>query len=456
MRRKLFFFAIVVLLVSSVPLATAAARAETARKDAPSAASLIVRSSDAMMEAKEEQLLLRQARGLFGRLPEKMPGAENDTAEQIELGRRLYFENALSVNQTQSCNTCHRVDGIHGGADVRPTSVGATGQLGGRNSPGVLNAGFQIAQFWDGRAPDLAEQAKGPVLNPVEMAIPDEATAMRQLAAAGYEPDFRKAFPGEASPFTFDTMARAIAAFERTLVSPSRFDLYLAGDSGALAPLEKRGLALYMKSGCVRCHNTPTLGGMLYQQLGSAHPFPTQDTGREQVTKLAEDRYVFKVPVLRNIMLTGPYFHTGNVATIAESIDLMGWHQLDRKFTNQEIDVLTRFMASLSDAKRTAAAPTATAAPPRPWTVPAMSQLPAKQADADLIRYGYDLVTDTHRVLAAGGANQLACRNCHQESGTKAYGVPWMGVTSRYPRGSDRSGRARRSRIASMSACSGA
>ncbi len=437
--RKLLFLATASLFVLCAT-APGAAIAAPAGKDAPSTAALIVRSADAVMPAKNEQVLLRQARALFGRLPDTMPGAENDTTDQIELGRRLFFENALSVNQTQSCNTCHRVDGIHGGADAYPTSTGATGKLGGRNSPGVLNAGFQVAQFWDGRAETLADQAKGPVLNPVEMALPDEATAMKQLAAAGYEPLFSKAFPADATPFTFDNMARAIAAFERTLVSPSRFDLYLGGESGALAPLEKQGLALYVKSGCVRCHNTETLGGMLYQQLGSAHPFATKDTGREQVTRLAEDKYVFKVPILRNVMLTGPYFHEGNVATIAEATDLMGWHQLDRKFTNQEIDLMVRFMASLSDAKRMAAEPVVTTAPPHPWSVPAMSELAATQSDADLIRYGYDLVTDTRRYLAASG-NELACRNCHQEAGTKAYGVPWTGVTARYPRISDRSGK---------------
>ncbi len=444
MRHTLLATAIVVLFLSFTPLAVTAAPADRPPDNAPSAANLIVRTADAVMTAEEEQRLHRQARAIFGQLPATMPGAENDTPARIDLGRRLYFENALSINNSQSCNTCHRVDGIHGGADGRPTSVGATGKLGNRNSPGVLNAGFQIAQFWDGRAPDLAEQAKGPVLNPVEMAIPDEATAMKQLAAAGYEPLFRAAFPAEPEPFTFDAMAQAIAAFERTLVTPTRFDLYLAGDRNALAPLEKQGLSVYMKGGCVRCHNTPGLGGMLFQQLGVAHAFPTGDTGREQVTKDAADRYVFKVPLLRNIAITGPYFHTGKVATLAESLDLMGWHQLDRRFTNQEIDVLMRFMTALSDVKRTTAEPVAGSGPARPWVVPAMSQLPARKPEADLIRYGYDLVSDTHRFLSAQGTNQLACRNCHQEAGTKAFGVSWMGVSSRYPRVRPRSGREER------------
>lgn len=411
---------------------------------APSLAPLIVRSADAALSKEEDARLRRQARAVFGQLPKEMPGAENDTPEQIELGRRLYFENALSLNGTQSCNTCHRVDGIHGGADGRPTSLGVHGKPGSRNSPGVLNAGFQVAQFWDGRAPDLAEQAKGPVLNPVEMAIPDENTAMLHLSRAGYEPLFAKAFPGVADPFTFDRMAQAIGAFERTLVTESRLDRYVGGDSGALSPLEKRGLSLFVNTGCLRCHSGPMLGGMLYQKLGVAHPFATTDKGREAVTRDPSDRYAFKVPVLRNIAITGPYFHSGEVATLAEAIDLMGWHQLDRRYTNQEIDLIARFFTALSDVSRTTARPVDVKAPGL-WAAPAMTELPADAARAELVRYGYDLVTDTHRYLGAAGAgqsgNQLACRNCHQESGTKVYGIPWMGVSGRYPRHSDRTGK---------------
>ena len=441
----LALFLVLLSLPSLAATRQSASKAKSTAAAAPSAARLIVRSVDAAMPVQDDAVLLGQARAIFGQLPKQMPGSESDTPEQIDLGRRLYFEKALSVNQTQACNDCHRIDGIHGGADTEPTSLGATGKRGDRNSNSVLNAGFQLAQFWDGRAANLAEQAKGPVLNPVEMGIPDENAAMKQLAAAGYEPLFQKGFPSESKPFTFDNMARAIGAFERTLVTPSRFDLYLAGDPNALTPLEKRGLAEFMNSGCVRCHNSAALGGMLYQQLGIAHPYATVDPGREEVTKRVEDRHAFKVPVLRNAVITGPYFHSGKVATIAEAIDLMGWHQLDRRFSNQEIDVLTRFLTSLSDTNRTTAKTIAVKAPPKPWIVPSFSELPSNPLQRDLIRYGYDLVTNTHHYLGAAGlgyaGNELACRNCHQESGTKAYGVSWVGIANRYPRMSDRSGK---------------
>ena len=177
--------------------------------------------------------LLAEAKQVFARLPEKMPGSENDTPEKIELGKKLYFETAISINKKQSCNSCHRVDENRGGVDNLPTSPGAEGKLGGRNSPTTLNAGLHIAQFWDGRAADLAAQAKGPVLNPIEMGMPDEDLVLERLKEAGYEPMFKKVFPKDQAPVTYANYAEAVAAFERTLITRDRFDDFLGGSLGA-------------------------------------------------------------------------------------------------------------------------------------------------------------------------------------------------------------------------------
>ncbi|RME90937.1 MAG: cytochrome-c peroxidase, partial [Verrucomicrobia bacterium] len=228
------------------------------------------------------QALREQAKAVFGVLPDKMPGSENDTPARIELGRKLYFDNRLSVNDSQSCNTCHRLDEKRGGVDNEPTSLGAHGKRGDRNAPTTLNAGFHIAQFWDGRAKDLKEQAKGPVLNPVEMAMPSEEAVVKKLSAIPeYRELFAKAFPDSDPAITYDNMAEAIAAFERTLITRDRFDDFLKGDDQALTAQELKGLETFMTIGCLTCHMSPTIGGNSYQKVGLIHAYEnTKDKGR--------------------------------------------------------------------------------------------------------------------------------------------------------------------------------
>ena len=301
--------------------------------------------------------LRTKAKDFFQPLPAKMPGAEKDSPAQVELGRKLYFEKKLSANAKQSCNDCHRIDQNRAGVDNEPTSEGVHGKRGDRNSPTTLNAGFHFAQFWDGRAKDLAEQAKGPVLNPVEMAMPDEKEVIRRLEEdASYPGMFKAAFPGEAKPINYENFARAVAAFERTLITHDRFDDFLKGDDKALNAQELRGLNLFMSLGCTTCHVGPTIGGNMYQKVGLVHPYAnTNDVGRFKVTGDEGDRYRFKVPSLRNVALTYPYFHDGKGADLRAAAKEMAHMQLGQELTDEEVSAIAAFLNSLSDKKLKAA-----------------------------------------------------------------------------------------------------
>jgi|WetSurSiteA1Bulk_404760.scaffolds.fasta_scaffold00079_7 cytochrome c peroxidase len=285
----------------------------------------------------------------FKPLPDKMPDSHDDTPEMIDLGRKLFFEKEISLTKSQACNDCHRLDYQRAGVDNLPTSKGAKGISGKRNSPTVLNAGFEVAQFWDGRASDLVEQAKGPMLNPIEMAMSTEKDVVKRLKSSeDYCRSFELAFPKQAEPVTFDNVARAIAAFERTLITPSRFDRYLKGETEALSSKEKVGLNRFMDTGCIECHNSYTVGGRMLQKMGIYHPYENKaDTGRYKITKRKEDRYVFKVCMLRNVTLTEPYFHDGRISTLPEAVRQMAWLQLDTKLGPREIDEIIRFLHTL-------------------------------------------------------------------------------------------------------------
>lgn len=299
--------------------------------------------------------LLAEARELFARLPEKMPDSENDTAARIELGRKLYFETALSSNRTQSCNSCHRLDEKLGGVDNLPTSKGAEGQLGARNAPTTLNSGLHVAQFWDGRAADLAAQAKGPVLNPIEMTMSSEEEVLARLEESGYREAFQAAFPESATPLSFDNFAEAVAAFERTLLTRDRFDDFLRGKPNALTAAEADGLKRFIETGCADCHGGVLLGGESYEKMGQANEYADKkDLGRFDVTKDEEDRYVFKVPSLRNIALTHPYFHDGQSATLADAVKQMAWLQLGEELDDQAVGSIVSFLGSLTDKERAA------------------------------------------------------------------------------------------------------
>jgi len=297
--------------------------------------------------------LLAEAKKVFAPLPDTMPGSEKDTPAKIELGKKLYFEKCISINKTQACNSCHRVDENRGGVDNLPTSPGAEGKLGGRNSPTTLNAGLHIAQFWDGRAPDLVAQAKGPVLNPIEMGMPNEAAVLARLKEAGYEPQFKKVFPDAAQALTYDNYAQAVAAFERTLITRDRFDDFLAGAPDALTRAEMQGLRVFMQTGCTNCHAGALLGGDRYEKMGDANEYADKkDVGRFEVTKKDEDKYVFKVPSLRNIAITQPYFHDGKAATLADAVKQMAHLQLGTDLEAEQVDAMVAFLKSLTDKPR--------------------------------------------------------------------------------------------------------
>jgi len=295
----------------------------------------------------DAEALRDRAASIFGVLPAKAVNPANpDSDAKVALGRDLYFDPRLSKNQDIACNSCHRLDRF--GVDGEPTSPGHKGQRGARNSPTVLNAAIQFVQFWDGRAADVEAQAKGPVLNPVEMAMADAQAVEGVLRSIpGYAPMFASAFPGQAQPITFDNMALAIAAFERRLMTPSPFDDYLAGDDGALTAEQKKGLDTFISVGCITCHNGPGVGGGMFQKLGLVVPYPTKDAGRFDVTHNEADRGFFKVPSLRNVVKTGPWFHDGSIKSLPEAVRLMAHHQLGRELTDEQVSSIVSFLGSL-------------------------------------------------------------------------------------------------------------
>lgn len=309
---------------------------------------------------------------LFKPLPPVMESASNPlTDAKVELGRILYYENRLSKSHQFSCNSCHLLDKY--GVDNEATSPGHKGLRGDRNSPTVYNAAGHFVQFWDGRAVDVEEQAKGPVLNPVEMAMPDEATVIATLKSMPEYPElFRKAFPGEAEPINYENFAKAVGAFERKLVTPSRWDKYLEGDRNALTAEEKAGFNKFMATGCATCHPGAYLGGTSYQKLGAKKAWPNQkDTGRHQVTKAGKDRMFFKTPSLRNIEKTAPYLHDGSVASLEETIHLMAEYQLAKKLSDAEVASIVTWLKSLTgelplDFIRKPELPASTAQTPKP------------------------------------------------------------------------------------------
>lgn len=298
--------------------------------------------------------LQRQAQQLFKPIPSTPPALPGNpaTPERVALGKMLYFDPRLSESHAISCNSCHMVG--MGGVDLQETSLGHRWQHGGRNAPTVYNAVFDIAQFWDGRAKDLEQQAGGPLVNPVEMDT-TEAHVVEQLRAIpGYVQAFAKAFPGGGDAITFENIRRAIALFEATLITPNApFDRYLKGDAKALDASQREGLALFINKGCAACHAGINVGGAMYAPFGvverpGAEILPPDDRGRFAVTKTASDAYVFRVPSLRNVALTPPYFHSGKVWDLRQAVAVMGSSQLGAQLTDAEIDSITAFLDSLS------------------------------------------------------------------------------------------------------------
>lgn len=305
-------------------------------------------------ETKELTELQERAKTLFGELPEVVDNPENPiTEEKVILGKQLYFDVRLSKDNTQSCNTCHNLNTF--GVDNLPTSPGNDGKNGTRNSPTVLNAALHASQFWDGRNKDVEEQAGGPILNPVEMAMPSEEFVVERLSGIEeYKELFAKAFPEDEQPITYKNLQKAIGAFERKLITPSKFDDYLAGNNEALNEQEKRGLETFMTTGCITCHSGNALGGQLIQKFGLFGNYweltksDRIDDGKFEVTQNEADKYFFKSPSLRNVEKTYPYFHDGSVNELDESVKIMAKLQLNKELTDEETNDIVAFLKTLT------------------------------------------------------------------------------------------------------------
>lgn len=300
--------------------------------------------------APDVTALRLKARAVFGTLPEVAQSVLNPiTDAKVELGRVLYYDPRLSKSHDLSCNTCH--DLANYGVDVREkdgqrfaTSMGHGGVMTARNSPTTYNAAFHVAQFWDGRAPDVEAQAKGPVRNPSEMSMRAPDQVERTLRSMpGYRKLFKAAFPKDKPSITYDNAAKAIAAFQRKLVTPAPFDDFVNGDD-VLTAAQLRGLEAFMDKGCIACHMGATFGGGTYQKLGLVKPYPTEDVGRFAVTEKEKDRYFFKVPSLRNIARTAPYFHDGSVETLKQAVMLMARHQTGLELSDTDADDIVAFL----------------------------------------------------------------------------------------------------------------
>jgi cytochrome c peroxidase len=290
-----------------------------------------------------------KAQTLFKPIPHELKEVKGIriTPELVELGKALYFDPRLSRSEFISCNSCHNVG--MGGADFQETAVGHGWQKGPRNSPTVLNSVFNIAQFWDGRAPDLKEQAKGPIQAVVEMNNTPEMSVKTLRSMPGYREMFAKAFPEDKDPVTFDNMAQAIEVFEATLLTPdSPFDEFLKGEEKALSPAEKKGLAKFIDKGCVACHGGINMGGTGYYRFGvKENPdaaLMKGDKGRYKVTSLEKDEYAFKSPSLRNIALTPPYFHSGKVWSLEDAVSIMSSTQLGISLTKEDVGDIAAFL----------------------------------------------------------------------------------------------------------------
>ncbi|MCG8428213.1 MAG: cytochrome-c peroxidase [Chromatiales bacterium] len=272
---------------------------------------------------------------------------KNINLAQAELGKKLYFDPRLSKSGFISCNSCHNLS--MGGTDNLKTSIGDKWQQGPINAPTVLNSSLNVAQFWDGRAADLKEQAGGPIANPGEMAFTHTLAVEVLTSIPGYVNEFKLVFGTDT--INIDQVTQAIAEFEKTLVTPnSRFDQWLMGNKDAITANELAGYELFKSSGCVACHNGSAVGGNSFQKMGVIEPYNAKSPaeGLSAVTGKDADRFMFKVPTLRNVEMTYPYFHDGEAETLTEAVDVMGRLQLGKKFTDKENAQIVAFMKTLT------------------------------------------------------------------------------------------------------------
>jgi cytochrome c peroxidase len=322
-----------------------------------------------------EDILMQQAQKLFKPLP---PAAQPSkgavaTPAMVELGKALYFDPRLSESRNISCSTCHEI-GL-GGADMQPASVGHRWQKGPRNAPTIFNAAVALAPFWDGRAEELKQQAAAAVQNRVEMAITHEHAVEMLQQIPGYQPLFDAAFPDDKGSISMDKVTKAIAAFGATLLTPNApFDRYLRGDAGALNPDQTAGLQLFIEKGCAACHGGVNVGGSTYAPVAvverpGADILPLPDRNRFLVTKTPSDEYLFKVPTLRNIELTAPYFHSGRSWDLTQAVAVMATSQLGGTLSDVEVERVVAFLRALTgDQPRVThpILPPSTSAPPMP------------------------------------------------------------------------------------------
>lgn len=307
--------------------------------------------------------VLAQSSGQWQALPTVAPApADNPTTDaKVSLGKMLFFDPRFSSTGTVSCFNCHNI--TEGGDDHRPTSIGVHGQLGGRNAPSVWNAAFLSTQFWDGRAASLEEQAKGPPVNPVEMGMGDLTNVIDRVRhIPGYKPIFVSAF-GSGDVVTMDNAARAIAAYERTLITPnSVYDRYAKGETTALNEQQIRGMNTFVSTGCTACHQGPNFSGpALPTGTGFFMQFPTfvdspyvakydllKDKGRAESTHQPSDEHMWRVPGLRNLLYTAPYMHNGIVQSLEETVRVMASTQLNKTLSDSEVNDITAFLGSLT------------------------------------------------------------------------------------------------------------
>lgn len=315
---------------------------------------LTAASTTLVIAAGDADELQRQAKENFGVLPSDMATPEFPiTADRVELGRKLFFDPRISDDGTVSCSRCH-LPALYG-TDGLPKPHGVHDRVNPRNAPTVLNAALQFRAHWRGDRVNVEDQAKQALIGPPSFGNPDYGAAMAKLKAIpGYAQLFAKAFPGEQDPITPDNWAKAIGAFERILVTPSRFDAFLTGKSDALSSAEQNGLRLFIDLGCATCHNGPGLGGAMFRKFGVTEDYwkatgvQQPEKGRNEVTKDTADLYVFKVPSLRNVTMTPPYFHDGSVATLRGAVTVMARVQLDKTLTDREVEDIVAFLGSLT------------------------------------------------------------------------------------------------------------
>jgi cytochrome c peroxidase len=301
-----------------------------------------------------DQDLRVQAQALFKPLPKEMTSPDNPiTPEKVHLGRLLFFETRVSLDGTVSCSRCHQPFIYATDALAKP--IGAEHRVNPRNAPTVLNAALQIASHWRGDRKNVEDQATKALIGPPSFGNPSFEAAMAKLKAIpGYAPLFAKAFPGQSDPITPENWGKAIGAYERTLVTPSPFDAYLAGDDAALSPAAQAGLREFIQTGCTACHNGVGVGGGMYQKFGLVEEYwkatgsAQIDKGRFDVTNDPADTYVFKVPSLRNVAMTPPYFHDGSAATLPDAVRIMARVQLGKTLSEEQLTRIVTFLQSLT------------------------------------------------------------------------------------------------------------